>query len=184
MANFEKAFERLKSFEYNNKKNALHYNAGEDGYTFMGIYQKFHPQSVIWENLKNYKKVTDNIEKLSVYMSNNIENIEEVKKIYKKEYWDMGKLDYVKDQEIAEIIFIIGVNIGIKKAIKIAQRIVNVTDDGVVGPITLKALNSFDENKFIKEYKERAKNYYTNLAINNSKYQRYLQGWLNRVELA
>ena len=184
MANFEIAFEKLLGLEFSNKENALHHNAGEDGYTFMGIYQKYYPNSIIWRNLKAYKMIARDEKELSTLMFNNIENQNQVRKIYKNEYWDKARLDDIESQKIANNIFVFGVNAGIKKAIKIAQRLANTEDDGIVGAKTIEALNNMNEDYFVKEYKERLRNYYRNLAINNEKYQRYLHGWLNRVELA
>jgi len=183
MADFEIAFEKLLGLEFSSKENALHHNEGEDGYTFMGIYQKYYPNSIIWRNLKAYKMIARDEKELSTLMFNNIENQNQVRKIYKNEYWDKARLDDIESQKIANNIFIFGVNAGIRTAIKIAQRIVETEPDGIVGRKTIKALNGVNEDEFVKEYKERVKNYYINLAINNSKYKRYLEGWLNRVEL-
>ena len=183
MANFNEAFEKLLELEFNSKENALHHNEGEDGWTFMGVYQKYHPDSIIWRNLKAYKMIARDEKELSKLMYNNAENQNQVRKIYKEEYWDKARLDDIESQKIANNIFVFGVNAGLKTAVKIAQRLVKTKPDGIVGNKTIKALDCVDEDYFVKEYKERVKNYYVNLAINNSKYRKFLDGWLNRVEL-
>jgi len=183
MADFEIAFEKLLGLEFSNKENALHHNEGEDGYTFMGIYQKYYSNNIIWRNLKAYQKIAKDQKQLSELMYNNIENQNQVRKIYKENYWDKARLDDIESQKIANNIFVFGVNAGLKTAVKIAQRLVKTKTDGIVGNKTIKALDCVDEDYFVKEYKERIKNYYINLAINNSKYKKYLEGWLNRVEL-
>lgn len=182
MADFNEAFELLKGIEFSSAKDALHKNKGENGYTFMGIYQKYHKDSVLWENLKKYKEITSDIKELSKLMFNNIDNLNEVRRIYKKEYWDKARLDDIQSQKIANTLFYFGINAGIKKAIKFTQRILKVAVDGIVGNQTIDALNNVSEEYFLEKFKEKEKQYYINLAMQDKKYKRFLNGWLNRVE--
>ncbi len=48
-------------------------------------------------------------------------------------------------------IFDFGVNSGSSRAIKYAQMVVGTTRDGVLGPITLAAINAMDSNKFVDD---------------------------------
>jgi len=197
MADFNKSFELIKSLEFSKPENALHYNKGEDGLTFMGIYQKAHPDSKIWDIvfkvLKKYRPdlpskdfmfLADkkSIKKASVELYNNKEAVEEVKEIYKKEFWDKFKGDEIKSQKVADEIFVFGVNAGIKRAIKLAQKLAGVTADGIVGPVTLKALNSINDKLFDIAFDLGEENYYKSLALANERYKRYLKGWENRAE--
>ena len=47
------------------------------------------------------------------------------------------------------VVFDFGVNSGSSRAIKFAQQVVSITQDGEMGPITLAAINNMDSNKFI-----------------------------------
>jgi lysozyme family protein len=47
------------------------------------------------------------------------------------------------------VVFDFGVNSGSSRAVKFAQSIVGTAQDGVLGPVTLKAINSMAANKFI-----------------------------------
>jgi lysozyme family protein len=47
------------------------------------------------------------------------------------------------------VVFDFGVNSGPSRAIKFAQGVVSVTEDGILGPLTLKAINAMDANRFI-----------------------------------
>lgn len=190
MADFKKAFEILKKLEYNSCKNALHKNRGEEGYTFMGIYQKAHPRSLIWRELENYKRMLEiyereptqeELEELSKLLCNNTHAVGEVERIYKQEYWDKARLDEVQSQKIAEELFIFGVNAGIKRSIKLAQEIVGVNPDGVVGPKTLTALNSFNGNLFDILFDAGEAKYYESLVRANKKFARFERGWLQRA---
>ena len=82
-------------------------------------------------------------------------------KFYKMKYWDKMLGDEIISQKIADEIFIFGVNVGIVRAIKEAQKIVGTNSDGVFGEQTLSAINSYDESKFdeieIRYYEELIK---------------------------
>jgi lysozyme family protein len=47
------------------------------------------------------------------------------------------------------VVFDFGVNSGPSRAIKFAQGVVSVTEDGILGPLTLKAINAVDPSKFV-----------------------------------
>ena len=102
MADFNKAFEILKRLEFKDCSNALHKNEGEEGWTFMGIYQKAHPNSKIWKELEKYQEIESDIKKLSRLLCNNTIALQEVKNIYRQKYWNRAKLYDVKSQKIAE----------------------------------------------------------------------------------
>ncbi len=191
MADFKKAFEVLKKLEYRDCSNALHKNPGEDGYTFMGIYQKAHPNCTIWRDMRNYFYLLDiegeptkeQLGEVSKLMCGNANVVDEVHKIYKKQYWDRARLDEVRDQKIADEIFVFGVNAGMERAIKKAQEVVGVKQDGIVGPKTLKALNNFDADLFDVMFDVEEVKYYKELIAKNSeRFKRFEKGWINRAK--
>ena len=185
MADFEKAFKILKNLEFKNCKNALHKNKGENGYTFMGIYQKAHPNALIWKELERYKIIlgeTEPLKELSRLLCHNVHALKDVRDIYKREYWDKARLDDVKSQKIAEEIFVFGVNAGIENAIKAAQRLVGVIDDGIVGPKTLKALNSHNGKLFDILFDAEEAKYYESLISAKKRFAVFEDGWLNRAK--
>ena len=190
MADFNKAFETLMRLEWSNCEDALHKNPGEDGYTFMGIYQKAHPDSILWEILDNYKFIEDiegepreeQLKRLSTLMCNNWNAMQEVKNIYRQKYWNRAKLYDVQSQKIAEEIFVFGVNAGIERAIKLAQKIVGVKPDGIVGPKTLAALNGYNGKLFDILFDAGEAEYYESLVRAKEKFARYEDGWLNRAK--
>ena len=192
--NFDISFERLMKLEFSGEKNALHWNSGEKDITFMGIYRYAQPNWCGWVEIDKYLKMynlynikeaklkKEVLQDLSVKFYRNSELKEQVKAFYKKEFWDKFWGDKIFNFDIANLIFIFGVNVGIKTAIKKAQEVVGTENDGIVGNITLKALNGFSPLKFVQEYKRLQIAYYTQLAKANSKYERFFQGWLNRVK--
>lgn len=193
--NFDTAYEHLLKLEFSSDKNALHWNNGEKDITFMGIYRFANPKwggwqkMDIWLNCYNLYHIKDDnlkkqvLQELSIKFYADDDLKESVKRFYKTNYWDTANLDKILVYDTAKLIFCFGVNVGVKKSIKYAQEVVNVENDGIVGNITLKALNGFNPLKFEVEYKQLFVKYYTQLAkANPAKYERFLSGWLNRVK--
>ena len=183
MANFDASYEKMLKLEFSSASNALHKNPGESGLTFMGIYESAHPKWTGWSVIKSILKTYEVMELASRECYKNGLLRQMVKEFYKAKFWDSAKLDSVLPYEQAQLIFCFGVNIGVKKAVQIAQRIVGVSDDGIVGKNTLKALNSYSPLKFSEAYKLAMANYYRGLVDKNPKrYAQFLRGWLRRIE--
>lgn len=122
-----------------------------------------------------------------------------VNRVLKPHYWDRWKADQIKSQSVANILVDWVWGSG-AHGIKIPQCVLGVKDDGVVGPITLSAVNSVDPKGFFdKIYEERVK--FLNNIVTRSvadyekkigreateaellKYtqKRFIKGWLNRL---
>lgn len=181
MANFNKAFQILMRLEFSHPENALHKNPTEDAWTFMGIYQTAHPRWAGWNEILGTVARGGDIEKISrvLYASENLRA--EVRHFYKEAYWDRMRLDEVASQLKANEMFIFGVNVGIKPAVRVTQQLVGVVNDGIVGNQTLAAINRFDEAKFDKEFDRAELQYYHNLIEKNPKFRIYANGWRNRA---
>lgn len=173
----KKSYKEMLDLEFWDPKNALHQNRGESGLTFMGIYEKAHPSWRGWAIIK--QNLTLDFKKSSLLCYKNKELQNAVFEFYKKEFWDKLKLDEVKNERIADLIFKFAVNIGTKRALKLAFDITqtnNLKD-------ALEALNKVEPDNFSKAYKEKLKEFYINLATKKPKiYGVFLKGWLNRVE--
>ncbi|MBR8461621.1 hypothetical protein KDE12_01995 [Campylobacter sp. faydin G-105] len=55
------------------------------------------------------------------------------------------QLNRLHSQRIADELFIFGVNAGVLNATRLAQKLLGIKCDGIVGEATIKALNSYDE---------------------------------------
>ena len=173
-------FDKLVALEFNSPANALHYNDGEKGYTFMGIYQYAHPNWECWG------KILEAVEKHGMVKASAIlyydkELLVKVMEFYKSKFWDKMRLDEVKEQKIANEMMVFAVNAGIPIAVKTAQEIVGAVVDGVLGSKTIAALNEYPADKFDIEFDKLEIRYYEKLAAANEKYVRYLKGWRNRA---
>lgn len=76
------------------------------------------------------------------------------------------------------IVFDFGVNSGPFRAIKYAQRVVGVTMDGILGPITLNAINDFNPQDFINDLCNVRLNFLQGLGT----WSEFGHGWHARVE--
>ncbi|MRJ06266.1 MAG: peptidoglycan domain protein [Epsilonproteobacteria bacterium] len=198
MANFQTSFNLIEFLEFNSPENALEKNPGERGLTFMGIYQLAHPHSKIWDlvlkEAKKYLPHLNNKEKLWTIpgkirgkigkkLYSTPEALEEVQKIYRREYWDKIRGDDIESQKVANRLFAFAVNAGVKRSSKLLQKIVGVREDGIIGKITLGALNSIPTPGVVsKGFDLGMESYYKGLVINKPKYKIYLKGWLNRIK--
>jgi lysozyme family protein len=115
---------------------------------------------------------------------NDIKNmpIDNAKSIYKSNYWDAVKGDYIKSYAKAFMLFDQAVNRGPRSAIKQAQRVSGTTPDGAIGPKTLEAINKMPEKSFIDNFITESESFYRGLVASNPSQSVFLKGWLNRVE--
>jgi len=112
------------------------------------------------------------------YPNLDIKNLtyEEAFKIYERDYWNkVVKIEYPR--ELKPMLFDMSVNHGINGAIKILQRAANVKPDGIVGPITLRAIKDV---KLLDLALERVKRFVI-ITEKRPKNLVFLRGWINRV---
>lgn len=67
--------------------------------------------------------------------------VQDAGEIYKKDYWDACRCDELPE-EIRLIVFDCAVNQGVNYAVRCVQAAVSAKVDGVLGPITLRAVRS------------------------------------------
>lgn len=101
--------------------------------------------------------------------------------IYKKNYWDKVYGDQIKYYSVALTMFDQAVNRGPASAIKQAQKIVGVSQDGVMGKNTLDAINKMPDSQFLPQYLSASAAFYNKLVQNDPSQGVFLQGWLNRI---
>ncbi|CUU81854.1 Predicted Peptidoglycan domain [Campylobacter hyointestinalis subsp. hyointestinalis] len=180
MANFYNSMELLKSLEFSSPANCLHKNSTENDITYFGIYRTAHP------NWSGWCVVDEALQRLSLSEASKSLYANEwlngkVHQFYLDNFWHKMQLDKIDSQKIADELFCFGCNAGIKTAIKLAQRVVNIKDDGIIGDKTINALNSFDENEFDIAFDGAEIEYYDKLIAKNPRLSLYKKGWYNRA---
>lgn len=108
--------------------------------------------------------------------------------LYRRLYWDPLHGDAISLQPLAEIVFDFYVNAG-ANAIKLLQRVLNelgaqprLQVDGAFGPGTFAALQAADPVAVYLAYRKGRVDYYRTLVARRPSLQRFLRGWLARVE--
>ena len=101
---------------------------------------------------------------------------QKVEPLYKKKYWNAVRGDEL-DAGIDYILFDFAVNAGAFRCVKTIQRALNITADGVIGHVTLKAIQETNAEDFINNFSAAKETFYRSL--NN--FPTFGKGWLNRV---
>jgi lysozyme family protein len=101
--------------------------------------------------------------------------------IYEINYCQLLCIADITDQEVANKLLSLGVNIGVVRAAKMLQNAVTVVGDGRIGPLTLHALDLADPDKVLADLRTEAESYYEELVKGNPDLAVYRAGWLRRA---
>lgn len=141
MANFDKAFNKVIKAEGGYVRDRD--DAG--GETYLGVARRFHKNSYMWHYVDSVTsrmqgatqaKITKELKKI-----HELDNL--VKDIYKTEYWNKLKCGQINSQKLAEQLFDMGVNSGIKNAVKLMQNVIGA--DEKTGYVTNGFINKINE---------------------------------------
>lgn len=102
--------------------------------------------------------------------------LDQAKSIYKQDWWDRLDADHI-DSAIVFQVWDFAINAGMSTAKRKLQSAVGVADDGIIGPITLSAVNKMDLNDVLMRFNAQRLDYYTRL----STWSTYGKGWTRRV---
>lgn len=130
----------LISYKSTSKNEGGYANDPKDrgGETWKGIARNFFPKWAGWNIIDYYKTFPDFKKRLA--QDDGLELL--VQKLYRVEFWDKIKGDEIKNQKIANSIYDSSVNLGVKAAIKLAQRSLGLTETGVMNMQTINKLNA------------------------------------------
>jgi len=109
-------------------------------------------------------------------------SIEQAKEIYKKDFWDCLKCNFIENQKLANKIFDMSVLMGIKNVVKKLQLViclkycVNITIDGIIGIETLNYINGHKSDIIYEEFIKQLDNY-----LHDLNKPKYIQGWIKRL---
>lgn len=107
--------------------------------------------------------------------------VDKAEEFYKVQWWDKYGFERVDVQAIATKLFDTAVNLGTPKAVRIAQEAAGAVADGILGPDSLRKLNSQPALPLLRQMQSLQANYYQSLANANPKLDVFLKGWLNRA---
>lgn len=160
MAKFLEAYQLLRQAE----GGAADHPDDKGGQTYAGISRKFHPNWPGWAFIDRGEAVPEEL----------------VEIFYQDEYWNRLRLDSLISQKVANSIFSYAVNAGIRPAVMMVQRIVSVTPDGSVGPITIYALNNTTAELFLTKFALARIQHRADVCTADPSQKAFLLGWIRR----
>lgn len=164
--NWEKSFELMLGseggFSDDSRDNGNKLPDGRPGSTMLGVTQ------YNWENWTGHQVTHEQMKKLKPA---------DVKPFYKKKFWDACRCNDLPDG-IDYLVFDFAVNAGVGRSAKTLQSAVGATPDGSIGPLTLAAVNAYNNPETVINLFSIAKEeFYRSL----DNFDVYGKGWLNRV---
>ena len=100
--------------------------------------------------------------------------------VVKTMFWDLWQADQINNQSIANILVDWVFNSGYW-GIKIPQRILHLSEDGIVGSHTLYAINAVNQKVLFQDIKQAREQFYWDIAKNKPDQNKFIKGWLNRL---
>lgn len=192
MANFKTAFDITMKHEGGYANNPL----DTGGETYKGIARKHNPSWSGWQIIDNIKSRFGKTAAIINEHGRKDSTLQEhVLRVYKLNYWDTVSLDKINNQDIADTLFDVSVNMGYKVASRFLQEALNLCNknqlsypdivvDGVVGNITISMLNNKASSKAIFNTINLLKGEkYINIMRSNKTQEVFWSSWLSRVVL-
>lgn len=106
---------------------------------------------------------------------------EEFVAILKEMYWDACRADRIESQSVANSIVDWAWNSGTTTAVKEVQKVLGVSADGIIGNITLAAINSRSPLPLFGQIQQARIAYLHRICDARPVNNKFLKGWLNRV---
>jgi lysozyme family protein len=161
------------------------------GETYAGIARKFWPSWEGWVYIDKYKAQYYKLNKpmqekysLARWINSSAKVTSEpiaplVSQFYKTNFWDLNKLDQIKDQQIANSVYDFGVNSGKGRAVQFLEQIFGVKKDGIMDPQVIALVNKSDPKVIFEKYKDAREAAYRSWATGDQ--AQFLGSWLSRL---
>ena len=106
---------------------------------------------------------------------------DKVAAFYEVNYWDKILGDNITSQNIANSIFDFAVNAGTSTSSLLAQMVVGVKADGVIGDQSIDAINTFEEKLFLASFTIAKISRYISIVEKRPTSRKYFYGWIRRA---
>lgn len=173
MSDFSAPFSRTMKFEGMTLEDV---EGDSGGLTYCGISRNNFPNWPGWAVIDEYIKEGGTLRAAKALALADQGLWGWVKDFYKTEIWDKNLLGQLTGQELATQVYDAVVNLG-QTAIKGLQTVLAITDDGIMGPMTIQAANSRD---VVDQFINWRKNRYQSIVERNPGDAKFLTGWLSR----
>lgn len=102
-------------------------------------------------------------------------------RIFKTGFWDKFKADNIDSQSVANICVDWAWASGAVTAIKEVQEVLKVKVDGVVGSVTLAAINKANPRRLFEKIRSARLRFVEAIVRRNPTQQKFIKGWRNRI---
>ncbi len=108
---------------------------------------------------------------------------EDYNRVFKQNYWDACWGDQIKNQSVANLLIDFAYNSGVNRAVKYIQSCVGAKQDGIMGPATVSAINTYDKGQWVlfDTLKIKRIAFLRSIVEVDPKQEINLKGWLRRV---
>lgn len=163
------------------------------GETYKGVARNFNPKWAGWVAIDAAKRGASSTDQLNRILAANQDLQLKVRLFYKADYWDVNRLDQIESQVLAEKLFDIGVNMGVKIGARFLQEALNLTNingraysditvDGIVGATTLGLANKHTRPQLLLQViKCLQGERYLNLMRNTVSQEVFAPSWFSRI---
>ena len=145
-------------------------NGGE---TIFGVTRKYYPFMKIWTSIDMLPLIKDK----KAYKPTE-EEMEEIFQVYYKNYYKPCNINLFENKELGLHVFDMAVNAGVKAAVKLLQRLLRITPDGICGKQTIATANV--KTRVLDGYIQQRIDYYVDISKKGNN-KKFLNGWLARV---
>jgi len=189
MATFDQAYKITSGHEGGYANNP----ADTGGETYAGISRKWNGSWPGWVKVDAAKKRAGNTDRLDKILAGDLDLQADIFRFYKINYFDANNLSALVDQKLAEKLYDIGVNMGVRKAAEVLQEAINLTNnngrayaniaqDGKVGKATIGAANGHPRKELLyKVVQALQAERYLNIMRNNPSQEVFAATWFSRV---
>jgi len=183
-------FEIAESITGRNEGGYANNPADTGGETYAGIARNHWPKWQGWKFIDEFKSQLPINYNLAKWINNSAKHTPEVGKLvskfYKQNFWDVNKLDWINDQQLANTVYDFAVNSGTGRAAKFLQQSVNSTFDsklmidGAIGNKTIQSVNHHEASIIYNEFNRRREDFYRSIAKGSQ--AQFLKSWLSRLK--
>lgn len=119
--------------------------------------------------------LVDNVETLKALTD------EQACQVYKSVFWDPEHYGELSSGALAVALFDQGVLEGTPRVVKALQSLLGVPEDGILGPMTLAAVNAENGLKLAFRFLNSRAAYYTHIVRGDPSQVVFLDGWIDRI---
>lgn len=112
-----------------------------------------------------------------------VENLtkKEARDIYQQNYIEKPQFYRFNDKKLIELLVDAGVHSGVSRAAEWLQHAVGVPADGIIGPVTIRAVNTADSLRLRKKFTAMRMRHLAHLMRRDESQRVFAAGWMNRM---